>query len=368
MTQPQDDSMMGTVSVVMATFSGASFIDEQLLSLAAQTSLPFELIVSDDGSADGTLDIVDEFRKDSPFPVTVVRNDQRLGYGENFLKAASLADGEYIAFCDQDDVWHPDKLATALERLSQTDADLFVHTVRAVDRDRNVIGLFSQGIRRNAVHSALQLAPWSVFYGCSMVFPKNLLTLVDPARRGRHTFEYQGMLSHDLWVYFLATSLGTVVLESRPLLDYRQHHGNATPHAIRAGSRFRAWTSSLGLAADPKLARNEIARGRSAIMDELSIRSSEVPVRQAAKRAAAYWRTIARYEDARLELYSATGVPRRVQSCFRLVRFGGYRAFHKGGLGHQLLLKDLLVGVLQARRWNEVIRRYSQGIRILRDR
>ena len=96
-----------TVSVVMATYNGAAFIDEQLRSLAAQTVLPSELVVSDDGSTDGTLVHVERFAEVAPFPVLVLRNTEPLGYGENFLRAARLATGDCIALCDQDDVWLP---------------------------------------------------------------------------------------------------------------------------------------------------------------------------------------------------------------------------------------------------------------------
>ena len=76
--------------------------------------LPAELIVSDDGSDDGTPDVVARFARDAPFPVVVRRNDRPRGYGENFLGALELATGEFVAFCDQDDVWHPTKLEAAL--------------------------------------------------------------------------------------------------------------------------------------------------------------------------------------------------------------------------------------------------------------
>jgi glycosyltransferase involved in cell wall biosynthesis len=332
----------------MATYNGASFINEQLLSLAAQTLRPFELIVSDDGSVDATLELVEAFSKHSPFPVLLRRNEKRLGYGENFLRAAELATGEYIAFCDQDDVWCDDKLEVALAELTLAGADLFVHTVTAVDAAGNRIGEFSQRIRSDRIYPPLQLGPWSVFYGCTMVFPRGLLALLDPARRGKHTFEHEGTLSHDLWVYFLAVSLGRVVVATKPLVRYRQHHGNMTPHVLRGG--FQAWTSSLGVAADPNLPRREIAQSRSELMDELGDVADELRVRQAAKRAATYWRRISEFESARLELYSAPGVTRRALRCGRLVRSGGYRSFRKGGLGERILLKDVLVGVLQARR------------------
>ena len=89
----------------MATFNGDTYLSPQLQSLARQTLLPHELVVCDDGSTDRTLEIVRAFAADAPFPVRVHRNDEHLGFADNFLKAAVLCGGELIAFCDQDDVW-----------------------------------------------------------------------------------------------------------------------------------------------------------------------------------------------------------------------------------------------------------------------
>ncbi len=92
----------------MATYNGAKYLEEQLASFVVQSQLP--LVVCDDGSADATLEILHRFAHSAPFPVRIVCNDERLGYGDNFLKAASLCEGDWIAFSDQDDVWLPDKL------------------------------------------------------------------------------------------------------------------------------------------------------------------------------------------------------------------------------------------------------------------
>jgi glycosyltransferase involved in cell wall biosynthesis len=336
------------VSVVMATFNGARFLEEQLRSLADQTLPPAELIVSDDGSEDGTLDIVEEFRRRSPFPVVVRRNERRLGYGENFLTATHLATGRYIAYCDQDDVWFPAKLETAVETLDRTGADLFVHAAAVIDERGERVGRFGQDITKQEIHPPLELGPWSVFYGFAMVFPRELFELVDPRRRGRHTFEHQGLLSHDLWIYFLASSLGHVAVDDRLLAGYRRHGTNQTPSVLGGG--LRAWTSSLGVAAHPALRRDEIAAHRAALMSELHASATEERVRDAAGRAADYWQRIARYEAARLAFYRADRPHRRATGCASLVRAGGYRPVQHGGLGRRLLAKDLVAGVVHARR------------------
>ena len=342
---------MSSVTVVMATYNGAEYIEEQLHSLSAQSTLPGELIISDDGSVDSTLEMVHRFREHAPFPVRVQRNENRLGYGENFLQAANRATGEYIAFCDQDDVWHPDKVAVSLQALTTNGAELFVHTASVIDRSGQRVGRFAQGIRSATVHPPLHLAPWSVFYGCTMTFPRRLLTLLDATRRGPHTFEYQGLLSHDLWIYFLASTLGRVVTSTAPLIAYRQHGGNATPGIL--GTGFRGRVRSLGIPAHPQSPRAAAAARRALLLAELGETTTDPALARLAAQAARYWTTISHHERARLAMYTPPETLERLAACIRLVRNGTYRSFRRGGLGGRLLAKDLLVGLLRLNRGPE---------------
>ena len=93
------------VSIAMATYNGSRFIDEQLQSLNRQTVIPAELVITDDCSTDGTMDIVQQFARSARFPVRFERNSERLGYRANFMRAAQLCVSDVISFCDQDDIW-----------------------------------------------------------------------------------------------------------------------------------------------------------------------------------------------------------------------------------------------------------------------
>ncbi len=117
----------------MATFNGARFLKEQLASLAKQSHLPAELVVTDDGSTDETLSIFELFARVAPFQVLVHRNDRRLGYGMNFLKAASLYAGDVIAFCDQHDFWLPAKLERLSTVFGHSQADLVAHSAEVTN-------------------------------------------------------------------------------------------------------------------------------------------------------------------------------------------------------------------------------------------
>src|SRR5262249_17682438 len=98
------------VSVALATFNGEKFLREQLHTLATQKVKPAELVACDDGSTDRTIAILQEFARTAPFPVRIIENTERLQYKANFMQAASLCVAPLIAFCDQDDIWHADKI------------------------------------------------------------------------------------------------------------------------------------------------------------------------------------------------------------------------------------------------------------------
>src|ERR1700704_2935070 len=97
--------------VALCMYNGADFLSEQLESIAAQTRLPDELVVCDDGSSDDSTDIVRNFAKNASFPVRLEVNEKNLGSTKNFEKAIGLCNGDIISLADQDDVWKLHKLA-----------------------------------------------------------------------------------------------------------------------------------------------------------------------------------------------------------------------------------------------------------------
>ena len=120
------------VSVAMATYNGRLYVRRQLDSLAAQSQLPAELVVSDDASDDDTVAIIEAFAKTSPFPVIIHRNETRLGFRHNFMQVANLCQSELIAFCDQDDFWYPNKIALSTKPFGDPGVLLAYHNADAL--------------------------------------------------------------------------------------------------------------------------------------------------------------------------------------------------------------------------------------------
>lgn len=332
---------MASVSVVMATYNGARYVGAQLESLRAQTLAPMELIVADDGSSDATLDIVRAFAATAPFEVRIKQNETRLGYGENFLSAAKLCRGEFVAFCDQDDEWLPEKLATCVAEMERHGAVLCVHAASLIDGESQEIGTFDQGISRFELRPSLSLPPWDVYFGLTQVFRRSLLDLIPSDRRGLDNHAVGSPLSHDRWAHFLADSFGSTILLPARLVRYRQHGKNAYG-GLRKGLLLRL-RGKLVASAEIMAMHQTIAAHRAQLLREVELAAQDVSIRSHARAAAAYWDRLARLYADRDRIYRAPRLTERLATFRRLEAEKAYTG--EGGLGRKVLLKDLLIGV-----------------------
>lgn len=207
------------ISIAMATYNGERYIRQQLESLARQTLLPFELIVTDDGSSDSTLEILRAFAETAPFPVRIFRNETRLGYEENFLKAASLCKGEVIAFCDQDDIWMKRKLEVCAPSFADLTVVGVLHSGQTIDNSGQ-LGQLHPHFPESRVFAAGDFYPFDESPGYSMMIRRELIELADS--RGRH----DQLKSHDKWFCLLAANAGCLATLSEVLVCYRQHDCN----------------------------------------------------------------------------------------------------------------------------------------------
>jgi glycosyltransferase involved in cell wall biosynthesis len=233
-----------SISIAMTTCNGASYLGEQLTSLAVQTEKPLELVVCDDQSTDETVTILNSFSKLAPFTVRVFQNEERLGYKQNFIKAASLCKGTLIAFCDQDDIWNDDKLSVVTDYFLQSDDLLVVHDYSVFFEDgRQIIPSYFCNLSLGGLLPVLNLK------GCSLVFRRKLIDLVDWPR------PLSGW-SHDMWVCFTALLLEKRGYIQRSLIRHRIHGsntsgwlkgGNARWSRLLRNTRFPPFTSNTDL-------------------------------------------------------------------------------------------------------------------------
>ena len=327
-----------SISVAMATYNGARYIAEQLDSLARQTLKPFELVITDDGSTDKTLYLVEAFAKTAPFPVRIFSNSTRLGYADNFLRACSLCVGDLIAFSDQDDVWLDTKLELCSTEFIDPEVLLCVHSGE-LWKDGVQTGVKCPGYDRRQVYPPLTIYPLLSSYGFAMVVRRSLLTITDNGIR----VPVDDPMAHDQWMWFLSSIFGKIVLMPNVLVLYRQHDVNLFGGVAPApGTALR---NVIAVRDHLTPARRE--RRAALLLETISSRTSEL-WRLRAKVGADFMYRCATMNRSRSKLYR-----HRASFSYRAREFsvvllnGGYSLGQRAArLGMRAALKDAFLGVL----------------------
>ncbi len=225
-------------SIAMATYNGAEYIKEQLDSIAAQTHLLDELVVCDDGSTDGTLLILEQFKNEALFPVRIYRNSENLGYTLNFSKAIGLCQGDIIFLCDQDDVWLPQKVNTVLTTFSEHPDAGYVFS-DAVLSDENLAPIGNLWRRANFSNRRYEnyvdgkqveaiLKGGNFVYGNTLVFRARYCDIILPISSKSWS------IAHDTWISLLLSATGVRgVAIPKELILYRQHTRQVTSASKR---------------------------------------------------------------------------------------------------------------------------------------
>jgi glycosyltransferase involved in cell wall biosynthesis len=214
-----------TISIVLATYNGEKYLAAQLASLRNQTLTPFELIVADDHSSDETVKIINDFSKTCDFPVRLTINQVRKGYDENFMSVMDQCRGDLIAFCDQDDVWLPEKLARMQVCFSDPQILLAYHNAQVTDRDLNPLRRLYDPQSQQKIVETQPMHPWHISHGFAQVF-RSWLRRHDGSWAGSIDHNRARRMAHDQWYCFLAGLYGGVAHVDEDLAFYRQHGNN----------------------------------------------------------------------------------------------------------------------------------------------
>jgi len=214
------------VTILLGTYNGARYLPEQLESIAAQDHKNWRILASDDASTDGTADILRAFG--DAHPLTILKGPGR-GHVGNFLHLltslpeGAQADGAAVAFCDQDDIWLPEKLTVAVEWLAKVPKGQ-----PALYCSRRLIW---DPIRESRRPSLAYTRPPAFANACvENIAPGNTIVLNPAAAQLARDLAAtaQDIYAHDWWLYLLITGVGGQVLyDPEPHLLYRQHDDNA---------------------------------------------------------------------------------------------------------------------------------------------
>ncbi|WFB36495.1 glycosyltransferase family 2 protein [Kiritimatiellota bacterium B12222] len=214
------------ISIAMATYNGEKFVYEQLESFINQTRQPDEVIITDDGSNDQTVSLINSFSEIAPFDVKVFCNKKRLGYSQNFNLALSQTTGDIVFLSDQDDVWFPKKISKIVKLFEkEPDTLLIMNDAALTDKELKETGYTKIGqIQRSGASMD------KFVMGCCCAFRRELLTLCLPVPT-----EFN---SHDKWLVGIATSLNKKYIYHRVLQYYRRHDENTSKHYFNKATKM----------------------------------------------------------------------------------------------------------------------------------
>lgn len=223
------------VSIALCTCNGALYLREQLDSLAAQHDVRFEVVAVDDGSHDQTCAILRDYAATDP-RIRCFVNERNLGPTASFERAMSLCRGDFIAPCDQDDIWHPDKLARLLAAIGGCDLAYC---------DSEYVDANGRALQRRVSDGTTMLSgttPTAFLFANSVSGHATLLRrdLFDHAR------PFPNHVYHDWWLALCAAGRNGVRYLDRPLVHFRRHEDAYSPmgksaSAPRDAIASRAW-------------------------------------------------------------------------------------------------------------------------------
>ncbi|MEO8729099.1 MAG: glycosyltransferase family 2 protein [Rhodoferax sp.] len=222
-----------SISVALCTHNGARFIREQIHSICGQSLVPDQLVVSDDASGDQCVELIEaavgswQRQSQRSLDLRVLRNDIPLKVSKNFEQAVMACTGDLIALCDQDDIWHSDRLAQIAAEFEQRPELLLLHgNARLVDDQ----GLVLPG----SLFSALEVRPFELEWihgqrAFDVFLRRNLVTGATTVFRRsllKYALPFPKEWLHDEWLGMVAAAIGGVDVLEQPLTDYRQHASN----------------------------------------------------------------------------------------------------------------------------------------------
>ncbi len=210
------------ICVLMATYNGKKYIEEQIQSILNQKDVEVYLIIRDDMSTDGTREYLKTIEKENK--VKVILGDENLGPAVGFMQLLYEAPQEYdyYAFADQDDIWKENKLYKAIEKIEKYDKPALYCSNQTIFRENKIEGL---RYNRNPNISLVNIIFGNHIAGCTMVMNKQLRNIISEKNR-RPNNDVLRIRMHDVWVILVASAIGYVIYDENSYINYRIHNKN----------------------------------------------------------------------------------------------------------------------------------------------
>lgn len=210
-----------SLAVVMSTYNGAAHVAEQLDSILAQDAPNVDIYVRDDGSSDNTVEILHTYEQKGQITLWAEPNAGVVGsFIDGITRVADRYD--FVALCDQDDVWHPDKLSRALAVLAEHDQSIpQLYCAEYIYCDQDMNPGDRSHLNRIGVTFATMLYE-NMVSGNTTVMNQTMARMI--AKAGT-----TGVYTHDWWMGLIATALGELTFDNFTCLDYRRTGSNVSP-------------------------------------------------------------------------------------------------------------------------------------------
>lgn len=310
------------ISVAVAVFNGEPYISEQLTSIVHQSLPPHEIILSDDGSLDNSLDITRKIVGASDIELKIVRNKYARGFSTNFQSALEQCTGDIILLSDQDDVWLPDKIEKCVASLEADQKYLVIHDMYIGDETLTIGDrTYMEEFLRNGVSLDGYCS------GCGMAMKRAMADIVLP-------FPAQ-VQDHDIWINEVAKSIGQRSLLSLPLTIYRRHSNNLTTNKIFTPGIF------LNLISTIREQRSGVFFNRQAMLLEQSYRRVRER-RNMLSRVVDVDALLAEL-NVRRNIVETRIRCKRLRLIQRIISV--IKEYPKSGIGFRHVIKDILIGI-----------------------
>ncbi len=215
---------MEQIDILLATYNGEKYLEEQLNSILSQTYSNFRLIISDDCSKDNTRAIIEEYAKNDS-RIEYYFQEKNIGLVKNFEFLLTKVENEVYALSDQDDVWLPQKIEKSLEKMKQEKADLVFTDLEIVDKNLKTINKSFNDYMKlkkkiNKCHNYELVYLYNCVTGCTLLSKKKFLEKILPIpNESKH-------ICHDYWIALIVSMYGKIAYLDKSYIKYRQHGKN----------------------------------------------------------------------------------------------------------------------------------------------
>lgn len=234
------------IEILLATYNGSEYLEEQINSLLSQTYADWHLTVRDDGSTDGTMDVLNEYQGMYPEKITILEDREPSRKAcFNFLRLVKEVKqnhkGDYYMFCDQDDVWEPDKIEQTVKLMTKMttkygkETPILIHSdLFVVNEDLELVSpSFMRYTHVSEYKNLCDLLLMNSIVGCTVMINRSLLEMFSRVE------ESKDIHMHDHLLGLMAATFGKIGYVRSSTVKYRQHSGNSMGAADAGSIKYK---------------------------------------------------------------------------------------------------------------------------------